>query len=972
MSKRIFAVAMLAAFLAALPHHIGAQEDETPDADKALQAKIEKLIEQLGSGEFEERKAAQEALLDVGEPARETLEKALKNPDPEIASAAATILKQLDMLRFIFVCKDEKGAPLKGKKITVEIAIHKYIGSYTGYEPVRTFTWSGVIGEKGVIAVEPFEGEAVNFLAKVEGYVPIKSEARLFQGGRHHINLKFAGLGGVECLVVDPERNNAHVTGTKVSLDYEFHGKTDEKGLFTIKDVPPGNYRVSAYKGDWKSESKKLVTVKPGKVTKTTLKLETVEPVHSNCAIKCTILLPNGSPLANRNVTIETESTDDLPCSPDSFGGYERDSYHTLVTSDKGALSHWSIPAGRRRVIIKVPGYKAIRLEEHDFKAGETLEIKKPIILEEKMPFEVVVKDSSGNPVSDAKVVVHTTSEAPLIVDGWDLYGPQGYPGGDGPPSPYEDMPFFDTNAKGVASVSGFEGTDTAVIAVKRGYLVGKSRIVKLQKGAKTRLEFTLVKTASVDVTIIDAKTRKAIPEAWAYALDSHNFFDDADFIKIRGLERSRGSNAGIQIKPGRSHVGAYAEGYQRGRVMVNLKEGQKAAVTIALERAETRIGTLTGTIKPGKTTPLSKINYLLIYPLERRYALPRKWYYMEAMVLRVKPDGTFKATGLPEGMWGIIVRGEGECILGRRFAKVSKDKTTEISLQLAPLGAMNITLLGQDGKPVANVDLAVTKRGATDGVFDRNVPGLFYYYFEDRYELPQLTTDSDGRCRLKNLAAGAYVIEQALFPGEPNIIGQAWNAVVEPGKTTEAKLQFAKTTRIEGRIVSPRNEPYNVILIPRKFEGPELLYGVTAELQGVRPGGKFTLYRVPPGKYHLIAALDSFVSFPSFSVPVEVKEGVPLRDVELKLPGDSQKFSGKISLRGPCDHGIDVLLLVGNRVLGVEVRPDGTFEGSATPGKYKAYCMDYHMGIPLVKPGFKPVEIVIEKGKDLTGIRVP
>ena len=124
MFRKIFAVALLAAFFAAMPHLMGTQKNGAPDAGKALQAKISELIEQLGSEKFEERKAAQEELLDIGEDAREALENALKNPDPEIASAAATILKQLDMLRFVFVCTDEKARRSKTKRSPSTLHTH--------------------------------------------------------------------------------------------------------------------------------------------------------------------------------------------------------------------------------------------------------------------------------------------------------------------------------------------------------------------------------------------------------------------------------------------------------------------------------------------------------------------------------------------------------------------------------------------------------------------------------------------------------------------------------------------------------------------------------------------------------------------------------------------------------------------------------------------------------------------------------
>ncbi|MFH1227240.1 MAG: LamG domain-containing protein [Planctomycetota bacterium] len=67
------------------------KEELTPE----LQAKIARLIEQLGDERFENRQAAQNELIGLGDITIPELEKALQNPDAQIKMSAQAILKSL-------------------------------------------------------------------------------------------------------------------------------------------------------------------------------------------------------------------------------------------------------------------------------------------------------------------------------------------------------------------------------------------------------------------------------------------------------------------------------------------------------------------------------------------------------------------------------------------------------------------------------------------------------------------------------------------------------------------------------------------------------------------------------------------------------------------------------------------------------------------------------------------------------------
>jgi HEAT repeat protein len=57
-----------------------------------LQDRIRKLIEDLGSDDFQTREAATAALTEIGEPAVDALTEAAKSADPEVSNRAKRIL----------------------------------------------------------------------------------------------------------------------------------------------------------------------------------------------------------------------------------------------------------------------------------------------------------------------------------------------------------------------------------------------------------------------------------------------------------------------------------------------------------------------------------------------------------------------------------------------------------------------------------------------------------------------------------------------------------------------------------------------------------------------------------------------------------------------------------------------------------------------------------------------------------------
>lgn len=106
-------VFVLACFSLAIAEEAG---DEA--AAKALAARIEKLISQLGVDDFAARDAASKELAEIGNPARLALEKATLDPDPETSSRAKVILESLPKLTHTVL--DALGAPIPLAKMSLQ------------------------------------------------------------------------------------------------------------------------------------------------------------------------------------------------------------------------------------------------------------------------------------------------------------------------------------------------------------------------------------------------------------------------------------------------------------------------------------------------------------------------------------------------------------------------------------------------------------------------------------------------------------------------------------------------------------------------------------------------------------------------------------------------------------------------------------------------------------------------------------
>jgi hypothetical protein len=169
-----------------------------------------------------------------------------------------------------------------------------------------------------------------------------------------------------------------------------------------------------------------------------------------------------------------------------------------------------------------------------------------------------------------------------------------------------------------------------------------------------------------------------------------------------------------------------------------------------------------------------------------------------------------------------------------------------------------------------------------------------------------------------------------------------------------------------------------NVLLLPDSDAPDELIDHPRAV---VNIDGTFKFDDVVAGRYRICAyshpnndanSLGLYSGMVSEMTSIEVKEGVALKGVEIKLCEKWQAFSGTVANHGSSVCRSGDVILVGPCVRIANVRPDGTFTGHAPAGKYKLYYVNYAQPDKDGNIARQVADVTIEEGKDVEGVQIP
>ena len=129
--RHLLPALMLGAGLLIVP--TAADTSRKPDAEKADTKKIDKLVEQLGSETFAERKKASEVLDTIGEPALEALRKATRSEDTEVRKRATELVTRIEKRVVSARILTAKQVHLVFKAVPLTEAVEE-LGKKTGYK----------------------------------------------------------------------------------------------------------------------------------------------------------------------------------------------------------------------------------------------------------------------------------------------------------------------------------------------------------------------------------------------------------------------------------------------------------------------------------------------------------------------------------------------------------------------------------------------------------------------------------------------------------------------------------------------------------------------------------------------------------------------------------------------------------------------------------------------------------------------
>jgi hypothetical protein len=949
MTRKIVLAVIMAIMCATLTLHAGDENGGTsakPSPEQALQQRIAKLIEQLGSDKYEERASAEAELKKIGWEAREALQAATKNADPEVADAARSLLQAIGTVCIDLLCVDEGGNPIKNKKAAMSTAYDVTL-SHFSITPEWGNRTERETNDKGVLRVGPFSGRKVAFKMEIDGYGQGWTEPATYADGLHKIRMTFFPPGTIKGKLVQYDAGDQPLSQASVSLGGT-STETDTNGCFELKDLPAGMQLplIVNHCGRTTIISRPLaVFVKPNAVVEKTFRIAKrvtdVDPEDPQaCVLECTIRNADGKPLANGQGIVSAKP---VPLPRTRAFRWRQDA--TFFSADGNGTAKIYVPKpGKYSVSLFVPGFAPLDLGEHEFKSGEPCKIADPVKLSPGAIVDAVVKDDAGRPVQNAMVVAQTVKRGNRLPDDEALQrdsndAPRLLPWG-----------IAATDANGTAKLTGMEEDETAFRAYCPGYVPSQIRKVTLKRDGENKVEFKLVRLAKAEVTIVDEETKSPIPNT-----EPKEWKDDPNEQWYELITFPERDDIADGVAPGKRIITAEAEGYCPGFCVETFKPGETKKLTLSLRKPGK--GALKGKIEATKDAPLSSVNYITIAntapPPDDR----------EDIVVRLAADGSFSMPELDQGTWNAVAVDLNESVIGSGSFRIEKGKATELSIPLIRQGTLEINC------PDANRDDAENMI-----VWLRNSeprpaysPGLMGTTFPRAVQLGK-----GSKCKFGPVPAGEYVAVAGPDIFEINEASVARVLVtVKPGETTTADLLLHDKAAIKGKVISAPELPCEVYMLPASCSVDEMLQVTTDRAYEFCFDGTFEVPQASAGKYNLLAISPGR---PSFFTPVEIGKKREGNEVKIRFPDKTQKFSGRVSNYIYAEHanGDPIVALIGDAACVARVRPDGTFEGEATPGKYKACFADYR-GAGLRKDNSNAgVTVIIEEEKDTAGIEIP
>ena len=939
-----------------------------PSPDE-LQARIAELINQLGASEFARRDAAQKELSEIGEPARAQLTDALEREDREVVFRAEALLKELELSRVTLVVTDKYGDPVGEKRVIVTL-MHfvPYEMRRDGYTEPPPMKIKAVIPKDGRLTLGSFEPGTYNGQVWVKGFCR-KQVSLTVKKGRHSEKVTVCRGGHLKGRVIDITDDNKPVSGLRFSTWIPGENRrrmttTDANGEFQLKNLPPGQIRLSA---QWTRHNyvfadgayQKTLLVVDEETMEVTIEIVDERSVQGSIELK--ILGPDGrSHKGGISANVRYRGT----------------SHYVLTYYRRISRGSFVLTCREGTYDIVLRGNKDCApyiLRNVTIKAGVTRKLRKPVRLSKPVRARVKVLGPDGKPLPHANVIVACAKGRGVTLSEYEL---------DGENRSHGFWFASKTKENGTADFTELAQTGYAARAYHKEHGLSDEVVFDAKGGKETSaVEIDYGKRATLTLQVVDGKTGKPVANLNSMLGSSLASYHG-------GRHESRG-----HIRIGTS--AAKPEPDKRGRVILfkdmenqplilaapgyktmihrieEIPTGKKTEVRLEMEKSGK--GDLKATIVPGKGLKLEDISAVYINDtgcFKREQGLGRRAFFRWGK--RVKPgkDGTVEAKGLPEGLCYISVYGRNSRFIGAYRADIRKDVVSEVTFNTPGVGEVEGVLTGTGGKPLPGVEVTLTP--------DSLAAFLGFSRFSGHNNVLRVAkTDEKGRFRFEKVPKGDYVLSHKTISPYPDVK----HVKVKAGESHKADIKLRKPVNASVKLDAPRTgDRYTQIALVD-------LSGNTTGLSMITPGsmiipdrwyrsyGGCDLSGIYPGSYRI------FISEPesqtTISRVVEIKPDT--RKVEIKgtfEPG-ACTVSGRLLHRTtgitvPFGLGLVLAVSDGYAATGL-IWPDGTFKFEKLhPGTYRLHILSVD-SMCVNGAEFRSVkEVTVEEGADIEGIIIP
>jgi hypothetical protein len=940
-----------------------------------LQARIGKLILQLGNENWEMREAAQSALEEIGEPAREQLEAAKNDPDPEIADRVGHLLENLGRTKVTFEIVTTSGKPVAGKKVQIMFGRNLPPGGEADAEGRRRVEVGQTLSEEGTVTVEGLAPGRYDIEVTLEGRGREQTEMAL-KGGHRTCRLVFPDAGGVKGKVIDA-KTKAPVARVIVRVMRGYSGsmdaRVDEEGKFSFEDIAAGDYSFNiidegetGYNGSL--EANNDVTVVAGETAEVTLEAVSADAQET---VKMKIIGADGKPFSGEAQVSFEQMKRQKDGKYVSTGNWD----FRPVECKEGDCDFGKRLPGKYDVMIKVPGCAERRFTEWEVKegAGEAVEVR----MAEGARLKVTVLGADGKPMVNAGVVAMEFKDEPE----------------DAKPAQvgYRKQP---SNAKtgndGVASFDQLEAGKCAVRVMDGVPVQSDEMVVEVKPGEAATAAFDYSKLTLLRLHLVDAKTKEDLEIS---DMRSCNAFRERRRIICPACNGVHGGVLTEGEKARRPHIGGdrsyypyldetgcgtvalgesdagdtvilRAEGYKPVRYEVKeMPAGKITDITLEAEPADSGTGALSAKILPGKGLELRDIGQVYVIPADDTD---------NSYVFRDFPDDTKKAKPDQNGVAGVSDIPQGPCylavcnnddeLIALFKSHIEKDKTAQTTLNIPAAGAIEGLLIDANGQPKPNDEVYLAP------LLPTGVPAQTAALVREwKRLLPVAVTGNAGKFSFAKVPAGDHILINGKY--------SQCRVTVKEGATSNAELHIVKMVNATIAITAPPGEkPIEEPFVRICQVYPD---GALLPVDELRVSTGATSYGrdFPAGKY--IFLVGEISDRCGAVVPVEIGQDATSLEVQVSLPQGTCSIAGKIAV----DPAVQstrpkVLFAMGEKTFATAYAElDGSFKFSGlVPGKYKIFERRFTFDFLCInaKDYFPIKEITVEEGKTVEGVEIP